>query len=213
MAITAQTINGWLRRIPAWPLYVLLPIPGLVTFYFAATNQLGADPLQVLEHELGERGLQLIILTLLVSPIRRWTGVSFLKFRRALGVMAFVYVFAHMLTWVILDRSLIWSEIWAEIVKRPYILVGTVGLIAMIPMAVTSNNLSVRRLGALLWNRIHKLAYLVAAAGAIHYILISKVWQGEPVVYGAIVAALLGVRGYWALSKKRRPARLKRTRA
>ena len=115
---------------------------------------------------MGERGLQFIILTLLITPIRRLTGVSLLKFRRAIGVISFVYIVAHMLTWLILDRQLVWAEVWADIVKRPYILIGTIGLLAMIPLAATSNNLSVRRLGAKLWNRIHRLVYLVALRGS-----------------------------------------------
>lgn len=211
MPVTAQGINARLRRIPAWPIYVLGPIPGLVTFWLAVTNQLGPDPLPVLEHELGERGLQFIILTLLVTPIRRLTGVSLLKFRRALGVISFVYILAHMLTWLILDRQLVWAEVWADIVKRPYILFGTVGFVAMIPLAATSNNLSVRRLGAKLWNRIHKLAYLAAAAGVVHYVLLVKGWPPEPLVYALIVAVLLMARAWWAARKgarrgARRPA-------
>ena len=207
MKITAQGINARLRRVPAWPIYILGPVPGLVTFWLAVTNQLGPDPLPVLEHELGERGLQFLIVTLLVTPIRRFTGVSLLKFRRAIGVISFVYIFAHMLTWLILDRQLVWSEVWADIVKRPYILIGTVGFLAMIPLAATSNNLSVRRLGAKLWSRIHKLAYLAAAAGVVHYVLLVKGWPPEPLVYAFVVAILLMARAWWAARRgKRRPA-------
>lgn len=207
MPVTAQGINARLRRIPAWPIYVLGPIPGLITFWLAVTNQLGPDPLPVLEHELGERGLQFIILTLLITPIRRLTGVSLLKFRRAIGVISFVYIVAHMLTWLILDRQLVWAEVWADIVKRPYILIGTIGLLAMIPLAATSNNLSVRRLGAKLWNRIHRLVYLVAVAGVLHYLLLVKGWPPEPFVYALIVAVLLLARVWWARKRRsRRPA-------
>ena len=206
MALTAQGINARLRRIPAWPIYVLGPIPGLITFWLAVTNQLGPDPLPVLEHELGERGLQFIILTLLVTPIRRLTGVSLLKFRRSLGVVAFVYIVAHMLTWLILDRQLVWAEVWADIVKRPYILFGTIGLLAMIPLAATSNNLSVRRLGARMWNRIHRLVYLAAVAGVVHYLLLVKGWPPEPLVYALVVAVLLMARAWWAARRgTRRP--------
>ncbi len=211
MADVAHAINTRLRRIPAWPIYVLGPIPGLVTFYLAVTNQLGPDPLQVLEHSLGERGLQFIILTLLITPIRRLTGMSLLKFRRAIGVISFVYIFAHMLTWLILDRQLVWFEIWADIVKRPYILFGTAGFLAMIPLAITSNNLSVRRLGAVLWNRIHKLVYLVAVAGVLHYLLLVKGWPPEPFVYAFIVAILLLARAWWAA--RRNAGRAARRRA
>ena len=203
----AQRINGWLRRAPAWPIYVLGPIPGLWTFWLALNNQLGADPLQVLEHALGERGLQFIILTLLITPLRRLTGVSLLKFRRALGVVSFIYVVGHMLTWLVLDQQLVWSEIVADIIKRKYILFGMIGFVAMIPLAVTSNSLSVRKLGPALWTRIHRLAYVAAIAGALHYVLLVKGWPPEPLVYAAVVAILLLVRAWWAANKTSKPRR------
>ncbi len=209
MPVTAQAINARLRRVPAWPIYIIFPIPGLLTFYLAVVDQLGPDPLQVLEHELGERGLQFIILTLLITPLRRLTGVSLLKFRRAIGVVSFFYILAHMLTWLVLDRQLIWPEVWDDISKRPYILFGVVGFLAMVPLAVTSNNLSVRRLGAALWSRIHKLAYLAAAAGVLHYVLLVKGWPPEPFVYALVVALLLMVRAWWAA--RRRTGRAART--
>ena len=203
----SQRINGWLRKVPAWPLYVLLPIPGIWVFYLALTNQLGPDPLITLERELGETGLQLIILTLVITPLRRLTKVSLLKFRRALGVMAFFYVFAHMLSWALIDLRLDIGAIFTEIVKRPFITIGMLGFLTLIPLAVTSNNLSVRRLGAAVWTRIHKLAYLAAALGALHYLLVVKAWPPEPIVYASIVATLLGIRAWWAANK---PAKRKR---
>ena len=203
----SQRVNGWLRKVPAWPLYVLLPIPGIWVFYLALTNQLGPDPLITLERELGETGLQLIILTLVITPVRRLTKVSLLKFRRALGVMAFFYIFAHMLSWAVIDLRLDIGAIFTEIVKRPFITIGMIGFLTMIPLAVTSNNFSVRRLGAAVWSRIHKLAYLAAALGALHYLLVVKAWPPEPIVYASVVAALLGIRAWWAANK---PAKRKR---
>ena len=203
----SQRVNGWIRKVPAWPLYVLLPIPGLWVFYLALTNQLGPDPLITLERELGERGLQLIILTLIITPLRRFTKISLLKFRRALGVMAFFYVFAHMLSWALIDLRLDIGAIFTEIVKRPFITIGMLGFLTMIPLAVTSNNYSVRKLGAAVWTRIHKLAYPVAALGALHYLLVVKAWPPEPIIYASIVAALLGIRAWWAANK---PAKRKR---
>ncbi|MCY3880178.1 MAG: protein-methionine-sulfoxide reductase heme-binding subunit MsrQ [Rhodobacteraceae bacterium] len=199
-----QRINGVLRRIPAWPIYIIGPVPGLWVFWLALNNRLGPDPLQVLEHSLGERALQFIILTLLITPILRLTRVSLLKFRRSLGVVAFIYVLGHLLTWVILDQQLSLAAIWTEIVKRPYITIGMVGFLAMVPLAVTSNNLSVRRLGPALWRRIHKLAYLAAFAGAAHYLLLVKAWPTEPIVYAAIVVSLLAIRAWWAFSRRAR---------
>lgn len=199
----SQRINGFLRRVPAWPIYIIGPIPGIWVFWLALNNRLGADPLQYLEHSLGERGLQLIILTLLITPLRRLTGVSLLKFRRAVGVVAFVYVLGHLLTWVVLDQQLFLSAIVEEIIKRPFITIGMVGFVAMVPLAVTSNNLSLRRLGPARWRRIHKLAYIAAIAGAAHYLLLVKAWPMEPIVYALIVVALLAIRGWWSVSPRR----------
>ena len=198
----AQRINGVLRKIPNWPIYILGPIPGLWVFWLAIQDRLGADPLQVLEHSLGERALQLLVLTLLVTPVRRLTGVSFLKFRRAVGLVAFIYVVAHLLTWLVLDRQLDLAEIWKEIVLRPYITIGMVGFLAMVPLAVTSNNLSIRKMGAAAWSKLHRLAYLAAFAGAAHYLLLVKSWPTEPIVYAAVVVALLAIRAWWAARRR-----------
>ena len=144
----SQRINGILRKIPSWPIYLLGPIPGFWVFWLAVQDRLGADPLQVLEHELGERGLQFLVLTLLVTPVRRISGVSLLKFRRAIGLVAFFYIMAHLLTWFVLDRQLDLPDIWREIVKRPFITIGMAGFLAMVPLAITSNNRSIRKMGA-----------------------------------------------------------------
>ena len=193
----AQRINGVLRNVPAWPIYLIGPLPGIWVFWLAVGNQLGADPLAALEHQLGEDGLRFIILALLITPLRRFLGINLLKFRRAIGLMAFAYVFAHMAVWVVIDRGLVWEDIIAEIAKRRYILFGMLGFVLMIPLAITSNNLSVRRLGALTWRRIHKLTYVVAVAGVAHYLLLVKSWPLEPIIYAVIVAILLLLRIQW----------------
>lgn len=200
----SQRINGWLRKIPAWPLYFLLPIPGIYTFVLALLNQLGPDPLYELIRTFGERGLQLIILTLLISPIRRWTGVSLLKFRRAIGLVSFYYICSHMLVWIAIDQGWNINTIIEEIIKRPFITVGMFGFLTMVPLAITSNNYSIRRLGALVWNKIHRLVYLAGAAGVIHYLLVVKAWPMEPIVYTLIVALLLAIRVWWKINKKKK---------
>lgn len=203
----SQRINGWLRKLPAWPLYVLLPIPGIYTFVLALLNQLGPDPLYELIRTFGERGLQLIILTLLISPIRRWTGVSLLKFRRAIGLVSFYYICGHMLVWIAIDQGWNINTIIEEIIKRPFITVGMFGFLTMVPLAITSNNYSIRKLGVLVWNKIHRLVYLAGAAGVIHYLLVVKAWPMEPIVYTLIVALLLAIRVWWKINrKKKKPA-------
>lgn len=199
-----QKINGAIRRIPAWPIYALFPLPGLYLFWEALNDNLGANPIQVLEHEYGERGLQLIILALLITPIHRLTGVNLVKFRRAIGVISFVYILAHMSTWLVLDQGLDGAAIWTEIVKRPYITVGMIGFLALLPLVATSNNLSLRRLGPKRWRRLHQLTYFAAGAGAVHYLLVVKAWPIEPIVYALIVLALLFIRLWWKLKAKLR---------
>ena len=173
----------------------------------ALLNQLGPDPLYELIRTFGERGLQLIILTLLISPIRRWTGVSLLKFRRAIGLVSFYYICSHMLVWIAIDQGWNINTIIEEIIKRPFITVGMFGFLTMVPLAITSNNYSIRKLGALVWNKIHRLVYLAGAAGVIHYLLVVKAWPMEPIVYTLIVALLLAIRLWWKINKKKkRPA-------
>ena len=198
MKFVAQKINGWLRRIPSWPLYILGPVPALLYFYWGVTNQLGADPLNVLERQLGKYALQLLILTLLVTPLRQMTGISLLKFRRAFGLMAFFYVIFHLLTWVVLDKQFYWSEILADLTKRPYIIIGMLAFTLLIPLALTSNRFSIRRLGPLKWGNLHKLSYIAVVLGAIHYLMLVKSWPTEPVLYVVGAIFLVLVRLNWA---------------
>ena len=192
----AQFLNGWLRRLPTWPVYVAGIVPAMVYFYWAVSNQLGADPLQVLERQLGKWALQLLILTLLVTPLRKWTGISLLKFRRAFGLLAFCYVCSHLLTWVVLDKQFYWSEILSDLYKRPYIIIGMTAFLALIPLAITSNNRSIRALGAARWKNLHRLSYVAIILGAVHYLLLVKAWPPEPILYvaGAILLVLIRIR-------------------
>lgn len=193
----AKFLNTWLRKIPTWIVYLLGVGPAVVYFYWAVTNQLGVDPLAALEHQLGEWALQLLILTLLVTPVRKLTGVSLLKFRRAFGLLAFAYVCFHLATWLVLDKQFFWNEIIKDLYKRPYIIIGMSAFVLLIPLAITSNNISIRKLGPKSWARIHKLGYVAAAFGAIHYLLLVKSWPPEPIIYCAIVASLLLWRVNW----------------
>ena len=187
-------INTALRHVPAWPLYFIGSVPAAIYIYLALTNRLGADPVKRLEHEFGEFALQILIIVLLVTPLRNMFGLNLLKFRRALGLLAFGYVILHFLTYLGLDQQFYWPEIWQDITKRPYIIVGVMAFVAMIPLAVTSNNLSVRRLGAQAWRRLHRLTYFIAIAGAVHFLLLVKAWPPEPFVYLFIMLTLVGYR-------------------
>lgn len=198
-------LNGWLRRVsPNW-LYLAAVLPILWLVWQLNTGALGAEPVKRIEHALGLWGLQMMVAGLCVTPLRRWAGVNLLRFRRTIGLIAFAYVSLHLATWVFLDLQLRWAEIWADIVKRPYITMGMAGFALMVPLALTSNAASIRRLGASAWQKLHRLTYLAAVAGGIHYIWLVKSWPLEPILYLGAILALLGVRIVWAL-KQRRPA-------
>lgn len=195
----AAPINAALKPLPAWPLYIVGMIPAVWYFQQAVTGQIGVEPVKALEHALGEFGLQLIVASLAITPLRRFAGINLLRFRRAIGVLAFVYIVLHLTTWAVLDVQR-WSLIWADIVKRPYITIGMLGFALLVPLAVTSNNLSVRKLGAN-WRKLHKLAYPAAILGAVHFVMLVKGWQVEPLIYLAVILGLLGLR--WRPSKTR----------
>ena len=143
----AATLNGAVRRVPTWPLYAAGAVPVVWVFWAGATGRLGVEPIEAIEHRLGLWGLWLLIAGLCVSPLRRLAGINLIRFRRTIGLLAFGYVFLHMLVWLVLDVQ-IPGQIWADIVKRPYITVGMAALLLMLPLALTSNDWSVRRLGA-----------------------------------------------------------------
>lgn len=191
MAELAQTINGALRRVPTWPVYLIGALPPFWYLYLGFTGGLGVEPITELEHRLGLLGLQMLIAVLAVTPLRRFTGISLIKFRRALGLLAFYYIACHLLVWLVLDVQIL-SQIWADIVKRPYITIGMAGFVLLLPLAVTSNNLSIRRMGPMAWKRLHQLSYLAAILGSVHYVMLVKGWQIEPLLYlGAILLLLL----------------------
>lgn len=196
-----ERVNAFARRVPTWALYIvyLLPVPYLL--YLAQTGGLGREPIKALEHELGEIALQLLILGLCITPLRRFLGLNLLKFRRMFGILAFIYVALHLLVWLVLDVGII-SQIWSDILKRPFITIGMVAFVLMLPLAGTSNNWSLRKLGPA-WRKLHKLTYVVAVLGAVHFIMVKKVWEVEPIIYLAVILGLLILR---VVKVPRRPA-------
>lgn len=185
-------INKLARRLPVWMVYVALALPAPWLFWLGLTGGLGVEPIKALEHEYGELALKLLIAGLAITPLRRYVGVNLLKFRRSIGLMAFFYVSAHLLVWLVLDVQIL-SQIWADILKRPYVTVGMAGFVLLMPLALTSNAWSIRKLGGA-WRRLHKLVYPAVLLGGIHFVMLVKGWQIEPLVYLAIVIGLLALR-------------------
>lgn len=202
----AGGINSGLRRVPAWLIYVAGAAYAVWEFW-RALNQIGpylVEPINVLERTYGEIALKLLVLGLLVTPLRKWAGVNVIKFRRAIGVTAFFFVLAHFLVFAILDVQSL-ERVWTEVVKRPYVTVGMLSFVLLIPLAMTSNNLSVRRLGAATWRQLHKLTYPAVILAALHYLWLVKGFQLEPIIYLVIILGLVASR-YIAFGAKRQVA-------
>jgi sulfoxide reductase heme-binding subunit YedZ len=196
-----------LPQVPKILVYVIGFIPAVWLFHAGITDQLGADPMRYLEQSLGLWALRFLVATLTVTPLRQLLGINLLRYRRAIGLLAFYYALLHLTTYLVLDQGLDFTLIFADIVKRPYITIGMATFVVLIPLAVTSNNASIRRLGGQAWAKLHRLVYLAAIGAALHFILVVKSWPMEPMVYAAIVAVLLGYRLGRSLMKKPSPRR------
>lgn len=189
-----RAINTALRHVPPLAIYVAGVLPLLWLVWLLFSGGLGVDPVKKIEHQLGLWGLQLLIGGLAITPLRRFAGVNLIRYRRAVGLLAFFYIGLHLATWLALDLQLRWAEIWSDIIKRPYITAGMAGFVAMIPLAATSNAASVRHLGPQTWQKLHRLTYVAAMAGAIHYLWLVKAWPSKPILYLILVMMLLATR-------------------
>lgn len=176
-----------------WALYGLGLCPAAWYFYQALTGGLGFNPVKSFEHLLGIWALRLLIAALVITPLRDLAGINWLRYRRALGLLGFYYVLMHFSVYAILDLRLNLGAVWGDIVRRPYITIGMACLVLLIPLAVTSNNWSIKTLGAR-WNNLHRISYLILAGGVLHFILARKSLTLEPTVYLALAAILLAYR-------------------
>ena len=202
----ATSINGALRRVPAWPIY-LVAFAYAAWEFWRALNQIGpylVEPINVLERSYGEIALILLVAGLVVTPLRQWTGVNLIKFRRAIGLSAFFFVLVHFLVWAVLDVQSA-ARVWTEIVKRPYVTVGMAGFVLLVPLALTSSNLAIRKMGAAAWRQLHKLTYVAAVLGAVHYLWLARGFQIEPILYLVVILGLVGLR-YVVLPRRKQAA-------
>ena len=194
-------LNRRIRQVPSWLVYVLGLTPAVWQIYLGVTDQLGPDPVRILEHGLGETGLKFLIAGLAITPLRRVTRVNLMKHRRAIGLIAFFYVLLHLLVWLFLDVQIL-SRVIDDILKRPYITVGMAGFVLMVPLALTSNNWSMRKLGPR-WRQLHRLTYAVCLLGGLHFVLLAKGFQLEPLIYLGLTILLLVARLRWVQSVTR----------
>jgi sulfoxide reductase heme-binding subunit YedZ len=190
--------------VPSWIFYPLGIAPGIWLFYQAVQNQLGPDPVKALENGLGEYALQFLIAGLAISPLMRFAKINLIKYRRALGLVGFFYVVAHFTVYIVLDMQFDWGEIITDIIKRPYITIGVSAFLLLLPLAITSNKLSIRRLGAAGWNKLHLIVYPAVILGAVHYVMIKKTWALEPLLYLAAALFLISLRRFYHLAKRKK---------
>jgi sulfoxide reductase heme-binding subunit YedZ len=191
--MVGPAISAAARKVPTWPVYVLGLVPAVYIFGRALSGAY-VEPVRVLEHEYGLLALQFLLASLCVTPLLRYGRVNLMKFRRALGLLSFAYVTLHLLVWVLLDLQLRWHLIGAEIVKRPYLTVGFAAFVLLVPLAATSWNGAMRRMGVAAWRRMHRLVYAAVLLGGVHFVMQEKVWSIESLLYLGAAAVLVGIR-------------------
>ncbi|WP_111559807.1 protein-methionine-sulfoxide reductase heme-binding subunit MsrQ [Paracoccus sediminilitoris] len=187
-------INDILRRIPVPVIWLAGALPFALLLWDTFTGGLGADPIQSIEHRLGRTALYLLVAGLAVTPLLRLTGISLMRFRRALGVLCFAYALPHVLAWIVMDMGFLWAQMGRDIIKRPYLLFGMLAFVMLLPLAITSNNLSIRRLGGQSWRKLHKLVYPAAILVGMHWVWAVKVNEREPFFWLAVILAILASR-------------------
>ena len=176
-------------------LFVLALVPLAFLIQKGLNSDLGANPIETINRFTGDWVLRFLLVTLAVTPLRRLFGWNaLLRYRRMLGLFAFFYVCLHFLSYAWLDQYFAIADIIKDVAKRPYITVGFACFLMLIPLAATSTNAMIRRLGARRWQALHRLVYLVGVGGIVHFLWLVKSDLREPLIYGAILAVLLGFR-------------------
>jgi sulfoxide reductase heme-binding subunit YedZ len=182
----------WLKPL----VFILCSIPAGQLAYQAWSGDLGANPIETITRFTGSWALIILIASLAVTPLRRITGWNeLIKFRRMLGLFAFFYASLHFATYLGLDLFFDFRAIGKDIIKRPYITVGFIAFVVMVPLAITSTAGMIRRLGKR-WQQLHRLVYLAAIAGVIHFYWLVKADISRPAQYGTVLAVFLGYRLY-----------------
>ncbi|ADJ64538.1 sulfite oxidase transmembrane subunit YedZ protein [Herbaspirillum seropedicae SmR1] len=192
-----------------WLFLALACLPLLRLVILGFTGGLGANPLEFITHSTGDWTLYLFCLTLAVTPLRKLTGLNWLvRMRRMLGLMAFFYLCLHFTTFVWFDHFFDLGEIWKDILKRPFITVGVIALLLSIPLALTSTNGMVRRLGGKRWQALHRLVYLIVPLGVLHYWWdkAGKNLIAQPLLFAVLVGLMLVLRLVWRKGRAARPS-------
>ena len=186
-------------------LFLVCLIPAFLLWRGFELDTLGANPIETVTRSLGEWTLRFLLITLTVTPLRKYTGWHWLiRLRRMLGLFTFAYGVSHLLTYVWLDQFFDWEAIARDIIKRPFITVGFAALMLMLPLAVTSSNYAIRKLGGRRWQSLHRAIYPIAILGCVHFWWLVKKDVTWPLVYTVITVALLGIRAWWREQERRK---------
>jgi len=188
MAVPWRRLGAW------WGLFLACLIPLGWLFYDGLYGDLGPNPVEAVLHRTGDWALRLLLITLALRPLQRLTGrPGWLRWRRMLGLYSFFYAVLHGLTWAWLDQQWDLAGMLADVIKRPYITVGFTALLLLLPLAATSTRAAMRRLGRN-WQRLHRLVYLIAPLGVLHYLWLVKADWAEPAIYGLVLGIMLALR-------------------
>jgi len=192
-----MTQNQWIQKVIKPILFAACLVPLALLIGNALHNHLGANPIEEITRRTGIWTLRFLFITLTVTPLRRLSGWGWLiRFRRMLGLFAFFYATLHFTSYVGLDQFFDMKEITKDVIKRPFITVGLTSFILLVPLAVTSTNKMIKRLGKR-WQPLHRLVYAIALGGVIHYLWLVKADRQKPLIYAVLLAMLLGYR-LWA---------------
>lgn len=187
-----------IRRVIKPAVFTLALIPFALLLWNATQGRLGANPIEAITHNTGDWALRFLLITLAVTPLRRLSGWhALIRLRRMLGLFAFFYALLHLSTWLVLDQFFDLQAMIDDIIDRPYITVGMASFVILAVLAATSTNGMIKRLGGRAWRRLHRLVYVAAVGGVLHYLWLVKADIREPVIYGSILFVLLAYR-LWA---------------
>ncbi|HCS71830.1 MAG: protein-methionine-sulfoxide reductase heme-binding subunit MsrQ [Alphaproteobacteria bacterium] len=187
-----ETRLNWVLK-PLVHAAALGPLVWLV--WLGMHGQFGPNPAEFINRYTGDWAIRLLLIALAVTPVRGITGLAVvMRFRRMLGLYAFFYALLHVSSYVALDQYFAWAAIWQDILKRNYITVGMLGLVILTALAVTSPKAMVKKMGGRNWQRLHKLVYVAAVAAPVHFFMMRKGFQIEPLIYGGIAGLLLAYR-------------------
>ncbi len=192
--------------------WILCLLPLVFLLYWAYAGNLTANPISFITNHLGQWTFRLLLASLAMTPLRILFGISWpVSLRRLLGLFAFSYACLHFSVWIVVDHFFNWDQMIADILKRRYITVGMLALTLLVPLAVTSTNAMVKRLGGTNWRRLHRLVYVVGSLAALHFLWLAKKGRVDQYVYAAILALLLGIRVFEAARRFLRKRQFQRT--